>query len=121
MTDQIQQMPGLGRLHRPDERDHKHLMRRLTTPVVERKSKRWRMFSKPLDQGREGTCVAHGWRHFLRTSPIIQVKHGTPPTPREIYDECILIDEWTDNDHDPQRQLPPEHVVEVGHVPTKRR
>jgi hypothetical protein len=96
-------MPGLGRRYAPDERDRRFLLREVT-PVVRAlpDSIYYPIRQAPLDQGNTGTCVGHGWRHFLQAAPIM-TRNG--PTALDIYDGAIVIDEWDDNDVDPDRQF----------------
>jgi hypothetical protein len=77
----------------------------VTAPVVKRANHLWSFFDKPLDQGDTGTCVGHGWKGWLATAPIIQSDIGKPPSPFDIYDAAIQVDEWPDNDHDTERQM----------------
>jgi hypothetical protein len=100
-------LPGLGRLRAPDPRDHRYLIS--DTPaakaVVARHTHTWGFRGPPADQGQTGTCVAHGWKHWLATKPVQQSPLGKPPAPFEIYDWCIANDEFCDNDHDTDRQM----------------
>jgi len=97
---------GLGRRYAPDEEDNAYLLAprlaKVGTPMPTRKT--WAIRSAALNQGETGTCVAHAWCNFLRAAPI-QSNRGIDQLRWEIYDEAILIDEWTDNDSDPERQF----------------
>jgi len=73
--------------------------------VVSRKSNLWPFFDTPLNQGETGTCVGHGWKGWLSTAPIIQSDVEDAPHPFDIYDQATQVDEWSDNDHDVQRQF----------------
>jgi hypothetical protein len=99
-------VPGLGRLHAPDPRDQRYLLadEPLTDLVVRRASHLWAYFDLPLNQGNTGTCVGHGWKHFLISAPIIQSDVNAAPRAFDIYDYAIAHDEWTDNDNDTDRQ-----------------
>lgn len=99
-------MPGLGRLFAPDVRDGRFLLRehpRTQQVALRLPAKTWPMFSLPLDQGNTGTCVGHGWRHLLTAVPVV-VRPNLPPSAFDIYDWATQLDEWTDNDHDAERQ-----------------
>lgn len=98
-------MPGFGRIHALDRRDHQFLLQPLTTDVVRRASKLWAYFDKPMDQGNTGTCVGHGWKGWLATAPIIQSDVSEAPHPFDIYDAAIAIDEWPENDADIFREF----------------
>lgn len=89
---------GLGRVPAPDTNDLAYAIeiRRLPPRPVHRVSKTWAYFRKPLNQGGEGTCVGHGWWHWLMTSPIIQVSKY--PLARDIYIACTGVDEFPQND-----------------------
>jgi hypothetical protein len=97
MTIDQQQMPGLGRIASPDERDRRHLLRSfIPTDQPRPRSKTWRI-GQILDQGQTGTCVGHGWRAKLSGSPV-RVKLGVGPDAMAIYKGACLNDEWSDND-----------------------
>lgn len=97
---------GLGRRHAPDDRDRRFLLADhiRVAGVVVRKSHLWAMFDPPLDQGRTGTCVGHGWKAWLLTAPVIQADPASPPSAFDIYDAAIKLDEWAENDNDTARQ-----------------
>ena len=97
MTNQT--LPGLGRIEAPDPRDLPFSIEaRLLPPIpVHRVTKHWALFRTPLDQGSEGTCVGHGWRHWLQAAPVIQTKKY--PSAVQIYDWCTQVDEWQQNDN----------------------
>jgi hypothetical protein len=99
-------LPGLGRLFHPDPRDWP--LRAVAAPAqepVERRTKIWTMRYRWLDQGATGTCVGHGWKHELLCEPTRSTKRLGSPTPFDIYDAAISIDEWTENDGDTARQF----------------
>lgn len=95
---------GLGRLHASDDRDH--LLRRtlLAGVPVERRNVRHASFFRKYDQGRTGTCVGHATKALTLVAPVISTKRDGPPTPYDLYDYAIGVDEWTGNDNDTQRQ-----------------
>lgn len=101
-----QPVVGMGRRHAPDERDRRFLLadHLRISGVVARRSHLWAMFDPPLDQGSTGTCVGHGWKHWLLTAPVIQADPASPPSAFDIYDRAIKVDEWTENDNDTARQ-----------------
>lgn len=92
--------PGLGRLFIPDARDDLFAIeaRRLPPRPVRRVTKHWPLFRTPLNQGSEGTCVGHGWRHWLEAAPVIQITGIEEPSARNIYIAAIARDEWAGND-----------------------
>ncbi len=94
-----------GRRPSKDERDKNYLMTRLLAPAgtVLPTSKTWRIAAKNLDQGNFGTCVGNGWANFLRAAPI--QTSADEAMALQIYDAAILLDEWTDNDQDVNRQM----------------
>lgn len=93
---------GLGRIEAPDTRDEAYTIeaRRLPPRPVHRVTKHWALFTKPLFQGPEGTCVAHGWWHWLLSAPVIQREAIIKllMNPRDFYKRIILVDEWPQND-----------------------
>lgn len=90
---------GLGRIHKPDHRDRNYLLRAIA-PIVApvRKTKHWPMFYKPLDQGNTGTCVGHGWKHWMLTAPTIRTTPDKEPSAFTIYREACVLDPWPQND-----------------------
>src|SRR4051812_5551073 len=97
---------GLGRLPARDERDRRFLLMEhpLAQQVTKVVDKTWAFFSKPIDQGNTGTCVGHAWKHRLMALPVERPKHEKPSA-FDIYDAAILIDEFSDNDNDKDRQM----------------
>jgi hypothetical protein len=96
---------GMGRLPVEDSRDF--MLRAIVGEGLgmsgfPRRTKTWAMFNKPLDQGREGSCVGHGWKHFMLVAPIIRTKPDQEPTAVNIYREATYIDEWQGNEGDMQ-------------------
>ena len=96
---------GLGRLHAPDPRDNLHLLAAAAPmqAVINRRTKYWTLFARPLNQGYTGTCVGHGWRHRLVSSPVMV--RSLQPSAFDIYDAATKIDEWSDNDNDTAREF----------------
>jgi len=47
-------------------------------------------------------CVGHAWAGWLQAAPMRTMRG---PSPYAIYDRCVLIDEWAQNDQDPNRQF----------------
>lgn len=93
---------NLGRRFAPDPGDAAYSIeaRRLPPRPVRRITKHWPLFRIPLNQGGEGTCVGHGWWHWLLAAPVIQNKilMGLKLTPRELYILSLAVDEWIEND-----------------------
>lgn len=100
--------PKFGRIHAPDPRDGHYPMRLLLDrlaiefPQVVAPGYRHYRHGPVLDQGETGTCVGHAWRAFLSSAPLMT---KTGPNAFDIYDGAIAIDEWADNDVDPNREL----------------
>lgn len=98
--------PGLGRLPAPDSRDRAHLME-MVLPSMEQPGALRMMLRRAVgkiwncaqwyDQKSYSCCVGFGWKHFLCAAPIM---HKGPPDGFEIYQACLPLDEWADNDHD---------------------
>lgn len=95
---------GLGRIVEADDRDHRYLMRSVQPSEEEAPMVGLRTYRRgpALDQGSTGTCVAHAWRSWLDGEPL---RTSKGPRPFDLYDECILADRWSDNDHDPERKF----------------
>lgn len=87
-------MKGLGRLPSPDDRD-KRFPLRAEIPKNLTGYKYWWDSGAWLDQGQTGTCVGHGWAHWVEDSPL--TPYGTID-PFQIYRDACLLDVWTDND-----------------------
>jgi len=94
------QAPGLGRRFARDDRDHQ--LRGATAETLADRTKIWPMFSRHLNQGGEGTCVGHYWRHQLTGTP--RPFRNPLPSAVEIYDAACLLDPWPENDA-PDRQF----------------
>jgi hypothetical protein len=91
---------GMGLIPAPDPQDIKYALRLMLpelSTVVGRKTHHSAFFSVPLDQGSEGTCVGHGWKHWMMAAPTVS-RSNKEPSAIQIYREAILLDEWTDND-----------------------
>lgn len=82
--------------------------------------KYWAMFRKVLDQGQEGTCVGHAWRHWLTAAPVISHKHRDDPSAVQIYDIATNKDVWPGNEGDRQFgtsvRAGAEALIELGHI-----
>jgi hypothetical protein len=87
-----------GRRQADDPRDRNFLASAVLRRLEPRKTKRYAFFFDPLDQGREGTCVGHGWKHCLLATPIKQTQPYKSPTAVEIYDLATTLDEWYGNE-----------------------
>ena len=72
-------MPGFGRIHQPDPRDHQYLLEPLATT---RTSRFWRANTIHLDQGQTPRCTAYAWMHFYCDSPK---PHSKP------YEVCVMF------------------------------
>jgi hypothetical protein len=84
----------LGRRFAPDPRDRNFPLR-AEVPRNLTGRRFWWDSGAWLDQGATGTCVGHGWAHWVEDSPI--TPEGTID-PFGIYRDACLIDEWADND-----------------------
>lgn len=88
----------LGRRSAPDVRDRAYPMRSVMPSFALRPYRYYKTGSfLPMDQGATGTCVAHAWRGFLLAAPLMC---PTPPDAFDLYRRIVLLDEWTDNDHE---------------------
>jgi hypothetical protein len=111
---------GLGRIYEPDERDRRFLMRHALAEPVLADHRIYRR-GPILDQGNSGTCVAHAWRAWQDGEPLMS-RPTTGPRPFDLYDKCIVVDQWADNDHDIERQMGTsvragaQVLSELGHV-----
>lgn len=86
--------PGFGRLIAPDKRDKRFAMRALLAVEPPGPPKVWSLYRKYQLQQEGGTCVGHGWAHFLAASPHLHpVAH---PIAYEIYARAQQADEWAD-------------------------
>ncbi len=103
MTPTDLQGTRLGRIPSMKDRDQAlHKFPRRATEVEPLPYKyhytRWRP-----DQGNTGTCVGHGVSQAYFSGPVTQ--REDPSLPFKVYDQAIMRDVWTDNDHDPDRQF----------------
>lgn len=97
------QPPGFGRHYVPDVRDRAYQVA-LKLPTIEttRTHRYWNNSTAWLDQGRTGTCVGHGWMHWIADGPVTHKQHG-PYVEQDaltFYDRATELDEFPDNDHD---------------------
>jgi hypothetical protein len=88
---------GLGRLHKPDDRDQKFLTTslQLEAPTITKKSYRT---GPILDQGNTPHCVGYSGYQWLYTSPVRNKKMGFGPS--DLYKEAQKVDEWEGEDYD---------------------
>jgi len=108
-------MPGLGRLHAPDERDMQYLMS-TATPAATMRPQRFYRTGKILDQGETPTCVGHAWRQWL-SSAVMMTKTG--PNPFEIYYQAQRNDEWPGEDYDGTSVRAGAKILQAaGHIST---
>lgn len=87
-------MPGLGRLPSPDPRDRNFPLR-ASVPRGLTGYRYWWDSGAWLDQGSTGTCVGHGWAHWVEDAPRSPI--GTID-PFQIYRDACLLDVWPEND-----------------------
>lgn len=64
------------------------------------KSVYWLGVKEPFDQGETGTCGGHAGEDFLLTDPVVQKKRDAAPTRWDIYRAAVLLDEFSENDHE---------------------
>lgn len=86
---------GLGRRRPPTRsKDDEFLIRKVPTVAT---SKTW---SSPgvLDQGATSQCVAFSGFKYLTSGPVINRR--PKERPRDLYRECLLVDEWPGEDWD---------------------
>ena len=90
---------ALGRREAPDGRDRNYPMRALLVRrgglPPPRRFRYWTI-GPVLDQGAAPSCVGHGWRQWMTTSPT-RTKSG--PDALTIYQEAQKIDEWPGEDY----------------------
>lgn len=96
--------PFFGRIEHDDPRDDLYLMRAIQPSEAEAPLVGLRIYERGpiLNQGQTGTCVAHAWRAWLSGEPI---RTSKGPQPFDLYDRCIKIDPWPENDNDTVRAL----------------
>lgn len=90
-------MPALGRIHAPDERDERFLLR----AVVPRSTLDWRYWYDAAwtgDQNGYPWCVAFAWSHLWTGSPVTHPQPGLDPA--RLYQRAQEIDEWPGEDYD---------------------
>lgn len=89
---------GLGRKFAPDPRDTNYPLKAVLPKKATRTYRYWWRDTKrtPLDQGNTGTCVGHGWAHFIVNGPVT----AQEADPFAIYDHATTVDEWAGNEGD---------------------
>lgn len=80
-----------------DERSRQFPVRTLIEATKPR-SYTWRS-PVHLDQGREGSCVGHGWAHQVGSSPKGQPALATSALALALYHEAQTMDEWPGEDY----------------------
>lgn len=84
---------GLGRLHAPDARDKRFLMRDVPKVKPPKPRKRPYNLGPTLDQGQTNQCVGFSARDKLASAPLM-VQDGKGPTPYDLYKGAQANDEW---------------------------
>lgn len=86
-----------GRVHEPDPRDHAYAMSALLSPAWLRITHRSWTIGPVLDQGRTSSCVGHGVKGWLMSTPV---RSGPmePPSAMDIYDLARRLDDNPTND-----------------------
>lgn len=92
-------MPGLGRLHAPDERDQDYRIRAIVAES-ERPFRYWRDGGWWGDQGDTSKCVAFSWAHWLEDGPVGHPGPAPIVAPDVLYAEAQTLDEWPGVDYD---------------------
>ncbi len=81
-----------------DPRNANYPIRPLLAPITRPRSYTWACPVR-LDQGREGSCVGHGWAHELAAKP--KPKTGmTHDFAVQLYREAQHIDEWPGSNYE---------------------
>jgi hypothetical protein len=104
----------LDRIPQFDNRSRQFPIRALIGDVP-LKPKRWTCLPR-LDQGREGSCVGHGWAHELAADPV-RVRDVTHGTALAIYHRAQQLDEWPGEQYEGTSVLAGAKAVqEQGHM-----
>lgn len=88
-------MPGLGRVHAPDERDRRFMMQPPASEAAKVEQRLWYL-PEILDQGDQPECVGFSWYHYLTASPV---RNQPVFTPRHLYKLAQAEDEWPGDDY----------------------
>lgn len=96
---------GLGRLHIPDSRDERFLLRNVLPKAEPRLTHRyWWPSGWWGDQGYTPQCVAYAWMHWLEDGPITHAPRGIGEgpvlDPRLVYREAQRVDQWPGESYD---------------------
>jgi C1A family cysteine protease len=90
---------GLGRIAKPDARDHKYLLPKRSVadaPIY----KYWMATSPVLDQGPTSQCVIYATDKFLTAYPVKNKGFLTAQERERVYKEVQKLDEWDGEDYD---------------------
>lgn len=90
---------GMGRLHKPDERDKKYLLLKQAIPASVT-SKYWLSRGPIFDQGGTSQCVIYSGDRWLTTHPVVNPGFRTAAERERIYKQVQEIDEWPGSDYD---------------------
>lgn len=91
---------GLGRIHKPDERDKNFLIRSILPKEIPITRKYWYANGWWGNQLNTPMCVGYSWAHWVEDGPIGHPGAAPVIPPRIIYDEAQKLDEWEGNDYD---------------------
>ena len=99
---------GLGRLHIPDDRDEKFLMRAaLPAETSDRTWRYWWPSGWWGDQGRSPQCVAYSWMHYIEDGPVTHFYESNDEdrekplyNPESIYKQAQQVDRWPGENYD---------------------
>lgn len=105
--------PKLGRIYIEDPRDEAYPLRAaIAPPPPDRYYRYWWANGGWADQGATGTCVGHGWWHWLADGPVThRAGLAALPSAIQIYREAVLLDPWPGNDREANL---PEQYLQFG-------
>lgn len=87
---------GLGRIHMPDERDHRFLMPQRIPEAAQVEKRLW-VCNQVLDQGDSPMCVGYSTWNYLAAYPVA---NKPKIAPAELYHEAQKVDEWPGEDYE---------------------
>lgn len=92
----------LGRIHIPDQRDQKFMMKSvLPKKASDRTFRYWWSDGFWGNQLNTPQCVGYSWSHWLEDGPVTQNHKASPVLhPTHIYHEAQKVDQWPGENYD---------------------
>lgn len=91
---------GLGRLHKPDERDKRYLIRDILPKQIPITHKAWYANGWWGNQQDTPMCVGYSLAHWIEDGPVGHIGSAPIVHPDDIYYNAQKLDEWDGEDYE---------------------